>query len=241
MNFREFVTAVENLLDAKCVQENALTFDISNDRLSVGIKKLFLGGVDVFLCYPGAEGIQATGENLADSFRRVQQAHERVNADWPIYQEQADKALKEFQNWVKLPLEYTAVSCDQLPGYFAKAPGLDVVLFHITVSREGDHLLNHRLMKLAMRSPKATPGRHAIECHEVNGQKQLRTSSDRKAILFGCVQCENVKISLREFTVLPDILDHHTTDDDHVEMPDIEIYENLTRRHEYVFIEFEVV
>jgi hypothetical protein len=240
MELQEFISAVENLLGAKCVQENELNYDISNDRLSVGIRQQFLGGVDVFLCYPGAGVIQPTGENLADSFRRVQQAHERVNADWSLYQEQADQALKEFKSWVKIPLEYTPVICDNLPGYYAKHPGIDVVLFHITCSGEGDFLVNHRVLKMVTRSHKATPGRYAIECREVDGKKFLRHGSDCKAILFGCAACENAKVSMREFEIMPEVLSHTTTDEDNLEMPDIEIYEGLTRRHEYTFIEFEV-
>lgn len=241
MELQEFIAAVENLLGAKSVEVHQLERYIESERMSVRVVSKFLGGADVWLDCPFSDMIQPTHEDLADSFRRVQQAFDRTNADWPTYEECAAKALQEFKDSTKLPLDYTAVIRDFMPGYFAKAPGIDVELFYITCQSDGEAIVNNRAIKLVTRSHKATPGIHAIEVYEVDGKRFLRAGSDRKAILFGCAKCEGVEVSLREFEVLPDVLGHTTTDPERTEMPDIEIYERLTRRHEYVFVEFEVV
>lgn len=240
MEFREFVSAVENLLGAKCVQENALNFDISNDRLSVGINKLFLGGADVFLCYPGAGVIQPTGENLVDSFRRVQQAHERVNADWPIYQEQADKALKEFEERTKFKMNFVPQARDQKPGYVGYAPGIDIELVYITTEECGDPIINNRTKRLwYLNNTKVEPGIHPVECREVDNKWKIHWGRGNRNALADILRHEIAGVSVRKFTILPEVMYHD--DPTGSGMPDNEVYDRLTQRQEYTFIEFEVV
>lgn len=240
MELQEFIVAVENLLGVKHVEEDQLNLRISNERISVGIQKQFLGGQDVWLSYPGSEHFQPANEDLADAFRRVQKAFDRTNTDWYLYEAVVEKALKSFQGWVKLPLEYTAEIRDHFPGYSARIPGLGVELFYITCSAEGDALANRRLMKTVMRSKKAEPGHYAIECREVNNKLFLQTHNGRKTTLFEAAGCENVWASMRQFEILPDILGHHSTDGAVQEMPDIEVYNQLTQRREYTFLELVV-
>lgn len=241
MELQEFIVAVENLLGVKHVEEDQLNLTIAAERISVGIQKQFLGGQDVWLSYPGSEQFQPANEDLADAFRRVQQAFDRTNADWYLYEAIVEKALKSFQGWVKLPLEYTAEIRDHFPGYSARIPGLGVELFYITCDEEGDTMVNRRALRHVLRSNKAEAGMYAIECREVDNKLFLQTHNGRKTTLFEAACCESVKVRMRQFEIMPDILGHHCTDGGVQEMPDIEIYNQLTQRREYTFFELEVM
>ncbi len=239
MELQEFISAVENLLGVKCVEENELNLSISTDRLHVGINKKFLGEPEVWISHPGSEVIQPVGLDLAESFRRVQQASERADADWPMYEECAANALKEFLKYAKMPMDVVKGVLDQLPGYSLRPKGIDVQLFWITCDPFGEAMNGCSSVRRHMSLKAEDPGLYPVECIEVDNKLRIRMGGGRRDLILGIVMNENVEVSIRKFEILPEILSHSTTSD-RMELPDNEGYERLTRRHEYTFLEFEV-
>jgi len=240
MELQEFIPAVEELVGKKFTREDAFALSIITDRFEVAIHEKFLGAPDVWVDHAGGERIQPTGENLADSFRRVQQAFERAHADWPLYEEYAATALKEFYTYVKMPLEAKKSSRQCRPGYIIQPKGIDVELFWITCDARGHSMNGHSDLRRHLTGKAADPGVYALQIGHYDNRMQIMGGGGRRDLLASIVKNENVMASMREFEIMPEILSHTTTSEN-IELPDIEVYTRITRRQEYTFLELEVM
>lgn len=239
MELQEFIAAVEELVGHKFSPSEILEKSIKTDVFEVSIREKFLGGPDVWVNHAGSFSKQPEGENLADAFCRVQQAFERAHADWPMYEEYAANALKEFREYMKMPVDVVKGVRQCVPGYSIRPKGIAVELFWITCDASGAAQDGHSNLRRHMSLKTAEPGIYALELGEYDNVLHVRGGSGRRDELHSIVKCENVKASIREFEIMPEVLTHTTTSEN-IELPDIEAYSKITRRQEYTFLEFEV-
>lgn len=240
MELQEFIAAVEELVGQKFSPSDLMAKSINTDVFEVSIREKFLGGPDVWINHAGSFSKQPEGENLADAFCRVQQAFERAHADWPLYEEYAANALKEFQEYVKMPIDVVKGVRHCMPGYSIMPKGIAVELFWITCDASGEAMNGHSNLRRHMSSKTEEPGIYALELGEYDNVLRVRGGGGRRDELAALVKCENVNVSIRQFEILPEILNHTSTSEDRQELPDIEGYNRITGRHEYTFLEFEV-
>jgi hypothetical protein len=241
MELQEFTVAVEELVGEKFTPTDLMEYSIITEKFEVSIRKKFLGGPDVWVNHAGSFSKQPGGEDLADAFRRVQQAFERAHADWPLYEEYAANALKEFQEYVKMPIDVVKGVRQCVPGYMIMPKGIAVELFWITCDASGEAMNGHSSLRRHMSSKMEEPGIYALELGEYDNVLRVRGGGGRRDELAAIVKCENVKVSIRRFEILPEILNHTSTSEDRQELPEIEGYNRITRRQEYTFLEFEVL
>lgn len=244
MEIEEFCKKVEELTGGVFLHPHDLHWILRAKKITVSVNEKYLGGkFGVSIYHVCSAPIQPDAEDLDDAYARVVREYDRLENDFPAYEEYAKEALGKFEKNAKWG---HAVACmeNHAPCYrifsttFDKAAG-SVQLLNINVNARGDDEIdgtNISVERFFGNSKPLERGLWALRCvQDKDGFWKLHVNSEHLDFLARLFKTEKVHVSMREFSISPMV-----TRSDSRLLPKLKPYTELLKEEHYTFIEFEV-